>query len=99
MAKSIRKLRNNKAPGYVQIPPELLKYVPTELHDLIADSSSNIFAKHKYINVGHRLVTALQKPCKREGPTKSLRPVIPLIMIRKVIPNIALTRIQPTMEE
>ena len=47
MAKSIRKLRNNKAPGYVQIPPELLKSVPTELHDLIADSSSNIFTKHE----------------------------------------------------
>ena len=52
MAKTIRKLRNNKDPGYDQIPPELLKYVPTELHDLIADSPNNIFVKHEFIIVG-----------------------------------------------
>ena len=38
--------------------PELLKYDPTELYDLIAESLNNIFAKHKYINVGHKLLTA-----------------------------------------
>ena len=75
VAKSIHKLRNNRAPGYDQIPPELLKYAPTELHDLIAESLNNFFAKHEYINVGHGLPTALQKPGKRKGPTKSLRPV------------------------
>ena len=32
VAKSIHKLRNNRAPGYDQIPPELVKYAPTELH-------------------------------------------------------------------
>ena len=38
--------------------PELLKYDPTELYDLIAESLNNIFAKHKYISVGYRLLTA-----------------------------------------
>ena len=99
MAKSIHKLRNNRARGYDQIPPELLKYAPTELHDFIAESLNNIFAKHQYINVGYRLLTALQKPGKTKGPAKSFCPVILLIMLRKVISNIVLTRIQPTVEE
>ena len=99
MVKSIHKLRNNRAPRYDEIPPELLKYAPPELHDLIAESLNNIFAKHKYINVGHGLVTALQKTSEPKGPTKSLRLVIFLIMLRKVISNIVLTRIQPTVEE
>ena len=76
VAKSIHKLRNNRAPGYNQIPLELLKYVPTELHELIAESLNNIFAKHKYINVVHGLLTALQKSGNPKEPTKSLRPVI-----------------------
>ena len=52
VVKSIHKLRNNGAPGYDQIPPELLKYAPTELRDLIAESLNNIFANPEYINVG-----------------------------------------------
>ena len=60
MAKSIRKLLKNRAPRYDQIPPELLKFAPTELHDLVTESLNNIFAKHKYINVGHGLLTTLQ---------------------------------------
>ena len=99
VGKTIHKLRNNRAPGYDQIPPELLKYTPTELHDLIAESLNNIFVKHEYINVGHGLLTAWQKPGKPKGSTKSLRPVILLIMLRKVISNTVLTRIQPAGEE
>ena len=69
------------------------------MHDLIAESLNNIFTKHEYINVGHGLLTALQKPGTPKGPTKSLRPMILLIMLRKAISNIVLTRIQPTVEE
>ena len=61
VAQSIHKLRNNRAPEYDQITPEILKYAPTESHDLIAESFNNIFPKHEYINVGHGLLTALQK--------------------------------------
>ena len=69
------------------------------MYDLIAKSLNNIFAKHEYINVGHGLLTALKKPDKPKGPTKSLRPVILLIILWKVISNIVLYRIQPTAEE
>ena len=62
MAKSIHKLQNNRPSGHDQIPPELLKYSPTDLHDLMAKSLNNISAKHEYINIVHGLLTALQKP-------------------------------------
>ena len=83
VAKSIRKLRSNRAPGYDQIPPELLKYTPTELHDLIAEFLNNIFAKREYINVGHGLLSSLQKPGEPKGPTKNRLPVIFLICYEK----------------
>ena len=70
-AKSTHKLRNNRAPGYDQIQLELLKYAPNELDDLTAESLNNIFAKTKYIIVGHGLLTALQKPGKPKGLTKA----------------------------
>ena len=69
------------------------------MNDLIAESINNILAKHKYIKFGHGLLTALQRPGKPKGPTKSLLPVIFLIMLRKVISNIVLIRIQPTVAE
>ena len=75
MTKTIHKLRGNRTPGYDQISPEFLKSVPTEFHDLIAEST-NIFTKHEYVNVNHELLTLLQKPGKPKGPTKSRRPVI-----------------------
>ena len=85
VTKRIHKLRNNRAPGYDQIPPELLMDAPTELHGLVAESLNDYFAKRKYINVGHGLPTALQKPGKPIGSTRNLRPVILLIMLPIVI--------------
>ena len=99
VVKNIHKLRNNRAPGCYQIPPELLKYARTELYDFIAESLNNTFAKHEYVSVGHRLLTTLWKPGKLKGPTKSLRPVILLIVLRKVISNTVLTRTQPKVKE
>ena len=99
VVKNIHKLRNNRAPGCYQIPPELLKYARTELYDFIAESLNNTFAKHEYVSVGHRLLTTLWKPGKLKGPTKNLRPVILLIVLRKVISNTVLTRTQPKVKE
>ena len=81
------------------MPPDLPKYAPPEVHDLIAESSSNIFAKHEYTNVGHGLLIVLQKPRKPRRPTKSLHPLILLIMIQKVISNIVLFGIQITAKK
>ena len=70
VAKSIIKLRNNRAPGYDQIPPELVKYAPTELHDLVAEPLNNIFAKLEYINIGHGLLTAYRNLVNQRGLRK-----------------------------
>ena len=78
VAKSIHKLQNNRAPGYDQIPLQLLRNAPPALHDLIAKSLNNNFANYKYI---------------------SLCPMVFLIMLWKVISNIVLSTIQPTVEE
>ena len=96
VAKNIHKLRNKKSPGYDQIPLKLLKYTPTELHDLIGESPN--FANNEYISAGHGLLTALQKPGKPKGPAESLRLVILSIMLRKVMSNFVLTRIQASFE-
>ena len=76
MTKTIHKLRNNRTPGYDQISPKLLKYVPTEFHDLIAESTNNIFTKHEHVNVNYEMLTLLREPGKPKGPTKCRRPVI-----------------------
>ena len=78
VAKSIHKLRNNRAPGYNQISLQLLRNAPPELHDLIAKSLNNNFENYKYT---------------------SLCPMVFLIMLWKVISNIVLSTIQPTVEE
>ena len=81
------------------MPPELLKYAPPELHDRIAESLNNIFANHENISVGYGLLATLKKPGKSKGRTKSLRPVILLIILRKVISNIVPSRIQPRVHD
>ena len=40
------------------------------MHDLIAEPLSNIFAKHKDINVGNGLLTALQKAGEQKDSFK-----------------------------
>ena len=65
----------------------------------MAKSLNNISAKHEYINIVHGLLTALQKFGQPKAPTKSLRPVLLLLMLRKIISNIVLTRVQPTFQQ
>ena len=81
------------------MPPELPRYAPPEVHDLIAESCYNIFAKHEYISDVHGLLIALQKPRKQKGPTKSLCPVILLIMLWNVVSNVVLFGIQITVKK
>ena len=99
VAKIILNLWSNTAPEYHQMPPELPRYAPPEVHDLIAESCYSIFAKHEYINDVHGLLIALQKPRKQKGPTKSLCPVILLIMLWNVVSNVVLFGIQITVKK
>ena len=96
---TIMKLKNNRAAGYDNIVAELLKFAHPMLYKIIAQILNQIFETHTYVNVGHGILAALQKPGKPKGPTKNLRPVILLTMLRKILSNIVLKRIQPKVEQ
>ena len=92
--RAIKKLKNNKAAGIDDIKAEQLKYGPDIIACEIADIL-NICAetgKHpKEIKLG--VLSALQKPGKPLGPCKSLRPIVLLSMLRKILAIIMIDRI------
>ena len=94
VAKSIHKLRNNRAPGYNQISLQLLRNAPPELHDLIAKSLNNNFLTVLVMDCYSFTENWLTKESN-----KSICPMVFLIMLWKVISNIVLSTIQPTVEE
>ena len=98
VSRSVKKLHNNRAAGYDKISPELFKYAPPILNEKITQIFNNIFNYHENVNVSHGILAVLQKPGKPKGPTKNLRPVILLIMLRKVLSSIVLFRIQPKVD-
>ena len=96
---AVRKLNNNKSAGNDSISAEMIKYGPPELHNQIAPTINNIFEKHEDLHLGEGILVALQKPGKTKGPVKNLRPVILLPIIRKIVSNIVLNRIQPKVDQ
>ena len=89
------RLKNNKAAGDDGIPPELYKYAPTELHQLISENLNNIFENHvDEIDFGMSVLLPTPKPNKEPGPPKNLRPLNLLLMIRKTFSMITLNRIK-----
>ena len=70
--KAVWTLKNNESPGMDQINVELIKYSPEVVHEKIA-IYSNTAATEKHPNeITHRVLRALQKPGKPEGPTSNL---------------------------
>ena len=96
--KCSKKLKNNRAPGYDEIPGELIKYGPDLLHEEIKTILNNIFEKHETIPTNHSILLPLPKPKKPKGPTKNLRPINLLPSIRKILSLIILERIQSKIE-
>ena len=99
VAKAAKKLNNNRAPGIDRISAELVKYGPVELHSCICDILNEALQKHQDLELGCGILIALQKPGKDRGPVKNLRPVILLLIIRKLLSNIVLERIRPQYEQ
>ena len=96
---SIAKLNNNRAAGHDKIIPEFLKYGSEKLKYMITIVLNNIFQKHEQIDIGKGILAPIQKINAEKGPVKNLRPVILLPMIRKVMSNIILFRIQPKVDK
>ena len=92
---SIKKLSNNRAPGFDNITCELIKYGTEELEAITSDILNNIFEKHNTeVEIGRGVLIALLKPKKTKGPLKNLRPITLLIIIRKILSDITLNRIK-----
>ena len=103
VAKSVSKFSNNKASDSHNISAELVKYGPSSLNNEIACILNHMFEHNEYVNVGEGLMVPIRKPKKPKGPIKNplkdLRPVTLLPIIRKVLSNITLARIQPQVEK
>ena len=95
----INKLNNNKASGIDNISAEVVKYGPVALHEAIKKLFNEAFEKEQELELGAGILVPLQKPGKAKGPVANLRPVILLPIIRKILSNIVLRRIQPKVEQ
>ena len=92
--KSVSKLKTNRSPGCDNIPVELIKHAPEEVYQLIADIYNRIAMEGfcpKEINNG--ILIPLQKPGKPKGPVTSLRPIILLSTLRKILAVAMIKRI------
>ena len=92
-------LNNNRAPGFDKITGEMIKYGPYSLHNAITKTLNQCFERNEEIQIGKGILTPLQKPKKPKGPTKNLRPINLLPIIRKILSNITLHRIKPKVDQ
>ena len=86
ISKCANKLRNNKSTGPDNLPAELIKAAPPIIHEEIAvilNLAAETGDYPKEIKKGYLL--PLPKPKKPQGPCKSLRPIILLSVLRKIL--------------
>ena len=96
--KAIKKLNNNRAADIDGMTAEFLKHAPREVHEWIVDILNDVLQNHSELDLGTGILVALQKPGKEKGPVKHLRPVILLLILRKILSNITFERIKPQYE-
>ena len=94
-----KRVNNNKAPGIDNISAEMVKYGPVALHEAIKKLFNEAFEKEQELELGAGILVPVQKPGKAKGPVANLRPVILLPLIRNILSNIVLRRIQPKVEQ
>ena len=81
-----KSMKNNKSSGIDNIKAELIKNAPSNVHQLIADSYNKTAETGEFpeeLIAG--VLTPLQKPGKTKGPPGSLRPIILLSTLRKIL--------------
>ena len=96
--RAIKRLKNRKAVTPDDLPLELLKAAGQEGASFVADVINASFSQHETLGVGEGLLAALQKPGKPKGPLGSLRPIVLLTAIRKVLSLITLDRARAKIE-
>eukprot|EP00117_Sycon_ciliatum_P012406 scpid43739/ scgid1192/ LINE-1 reverse transcriptase homolog len=101
VASAIRRLKNGKSPGPDGIPNEMLKYACNEpLCTSIAHIlQTSVESATPDSAIGAGVLIPLQKPGKPKGPCSSLRPIVLLNSVRKILSSITLRRIQHQVEQ
>ena len=95
---AIKRMKNGKAMGPDKLPVELLKAAGQHGAAFVADVLNTSFSRHEPLGIGEGLLAALQKPGKPKGPLGSLRPIVLLTIIRKVLSLITLSRARAKFE-
>ena len=60
ISRSFKKLNNNRATGEDNIPGELLKYSPKEMHEYVATMINEMFRTHEPLKINNGNMKALQ---------------------------------------
>jgi len=98
--KALRKLNNGRAAGPDGLPAECIKYCASDVAEPISCLVNRMFEEHRNIeDIGQGILIPLTKPGKPRGPPSSLRPVILLNAIRKVISLVTLHRVRHKIEK
>ena len=98
--KALGKLKNRRAFGFDKLPSELFKYGGAALEQALTDVLNQLFSEGTALDViGKGILIPLQKPGKPRGPLKSIRPVVLLIVLRKILALVTLDRFQPALEK
>ena len=96
---AMKLLRNGRAPGPDGVSNELLKYAAGILSESFAEIITTIFEQHIVLEaLGKGILVALPKPGKPLGPLTSLRPIVLLNSVRKIVSIITLQRIRPKVD-
>ena len=84
--KCANKLGNGKSTGPDNLPAELIKEAPLEIKEEISDILNTAAETGEYpVEIKHGHLLPLHKPNKPLGPCKSLRPIILLSVLRKIL--------------
>ena len=95
VANATQKLNNGRAYGLDGTPGELYRYGGPELNKHLATIYNQMFENHQSVdNIGEGVLVTLNKMNGKAETINNTRPITLLNMIRKILSNIVLTRIQ-----
>ena len=86
-----KKLNNAQACGHDSLPGELLKYAADQLDASVTTIFDQALKRCQPLDLGHGILILLQKPGKPIGALSSLRPIVLLTTLRKVLSLVVLS--------
>ena len=99
IVEAVKKLKNNKATGPDEIQGELYKYGGDELVNMLQILFNKMFSTHEAItDTGAGYLFPLNRPDKPKK-VENVRPVTLLNVIRKILSNVVLARIEDTVSK